>query len=99
MKVFLLCGSSGLVYDGLVYQGKTNHVNEELVGTYGVTGAIVVQLSQCLASHVHHKLYIDNYFTSLPVIRYFTAQGICYAGTVRQNRLMGCPLSAVNKKE
>ena len=49
---------------------------------YGVTGAIVVQVSQCLASQVHHKLYADNYFTSLPVIRYFTAQGICYAGTV-----------------
>ena len=99
VKVFLLCGSSGLVYDGMVYQGKTNHLNEELVGTYGVTGAIVVQLSQRLASQVHHKLYADNYFTSLPVIRHFTAQGICYAGTVQQNRLMGCPLSAINKKE
>lgn len=99
VKVFLLCGSSGLVYDGIVYQGKTNHLNEELVGTYGVTGAIVVQLSQRLASQVNHKLYADSYFTLLPVIRYFTAHGICYAGTVRQNRLMGCPLSAVNKKE
>jgi len=64
VKVFLLCGSSGLVYDGLVYQGKMNHLNEELVDTYGVTGAIVVQLSQRLASQVHHKLYADNYFTS-----------------------------------
>ena len=97
--MFLLCGSSGLVYGGLVYQGRTNHLNEEMVQSYGVTGAIVVQLSQRIPSQLNHKLYADHYFTSIPVIRYLSSQGICFAGTVRQNRLLGCPLSIMNKKE
>jgi hypothetical protein len=95
IKVFLLCGSSGLVYDGFIYQGRTNY----LVETYGVTGATVVQLSQRIPSHLNHKLYADNYFTSIPLIRYLSSQGICFAGTARQDRLLGCPLSKMNKKE
>jgi len=48
---------------------------------------------------MNHKLFADKYFTSIPVIRYLSSQGICYAGTVRQNRLMGCPLPPVKKKD
>jgi len=61
LKVFLLCGSSGLVYDGFVYQGKTNHLDEETVAEYGVTVAIVVHLCQRVPEQLNHKLFADNY--------------------------------------
>lgn len=99
IKVSLLCGSSGKIYDGIVYQGRTNHLNEEMVGKYGITGATVIQLSERIPDHLNHKLYCDNYFTSIPVIRYLSARSICFAGTVRQNRLQGCPLSTMKKTE
>lgn len=99
IKVFLLCGASGLVYDGIVYQGKTTPLKADYVDEYGITGAIVVQLSDRVAPQLNHKLFADNYFTSIALIRYLSSQGIWYAGTITTNRLMQCPLSNLKKSE
>jgi len=97
VKVFLLCRSSGLVYDGIVYQGKRTGLCEENVTKYGSTGALVVQLSQSIPANRNHKLFADNYFTSIPLIRYLSQIGVCYAGTVRPNRLLGCPVTLTKR--
>ena len=99
IKVFLLCGASGLVYDGIVYQGKTTPLNVDSVDKYGVTGAIVIQLSGRVPPQLNHRLFADNYFTSIALIRYLSNQGILYAGIIRTDRLMQCPLSNLKKSE
>ena len=83
IKVFLLCDASGLVYDGIVYQGKTTPLNVDHVDKYGVTGAIVIQLSNRVPPQLNHKPFADNYFTSIALIWYLSSQIVWYAGTIR----------------
>lgn len=69
VKIFFLCGSSGLTYDFIVYQGSTTELRPEYKKDFGVTGALVLQLAERIPADVGHKLFYDNYFTSLPVLR------------------------------
>ncbi|XP_070389530.1 piggyBac transposable element-derived protein 3-like [Dermacentor albipictus] len=92
IKIFMLCGESGLVYDFLPYQGSTTKIEDDVKQRYGVTGAIVLHLSDRIPSGVGHKLFFDNYFTSLPLLREMLRKKIFAAGTVRSNRCEKCPL-------
>jgi len=56
-------------------------------------------LSQRVPEQLNHKLYADNYFTSVPLIRYLSSKGVCHAGTVRSNRVLGCQLPNNKKSE
>ncbi|XP_046394005.1 piggyBac transposable element-derived protein 3-like [Ischnura elegans] len=52
IKIFFLCGKSGLAYDFLIYQGSTTEINPSVQKMYGL-GPIVVNLgvscvSQCV---------------------------------------------------
>ncbi|CAG0903911.1 unnamed protein product [Cyprideis torosa] len=40
-------------------------------------------------------IYTDNLFTSYPLMKAFKSEGIGSTGTMRQNRLKGCPLKSV----
>lgn len=44
------------------------------------------------ASNVGHKLFFDNWFTTLDLLIYLKKRGILSCGIVRANRLQGCPL-------
>lgn len=94
IKIFMLCGESGLVYDFLPYQGSTTKIEDHIKQQYGVTGAIVLRLADRIPSGVGHKLFFDNYFTSLPLLREMLGKKIFAAGTVRSNRCEKCPLKA-----
>lgn len=96
VKAYLLCGESGLVYDFIVYQGKTTPLKPELTKNFGVTGAVVLQLSERITNNENYKLYADNFFTSIDIIRHLLQKGIFYSGTIRKNRMRKCPL--VTKK-
>lgn len=63
IKLFLLCGVNGIVYNFLLYQGHMAEVSEELRKKFGLGGAVVLVLSQHLKSNCHY-LTMDNYFTS-----------------------------------
>ncbi|XP_040064051.1 piggyBac transposable element-derived protein 2-like [Ixodes scapularis] len=92
VKIFMLCGESGLIYDFLPYQGSTTSLAENLKCNFGITGAIVLQLAQRIPSGLGHKLFFDNYFTSVPLLREMLKKKIFAAGTVRSNRCEKCPL-------
>ncbi|XP_040072993.1 piggyBac transposable element-derived protein 2-like [Ixodes scapularis] len=92
VKIFMLCGESGLIYDFLPYQGSTTSLAEDLKCNFGITGAIVLQLAQRIPSGLGHKLFFDNYFTSVPLLREMLKKKIFAAGTVRSNRCEKCPL-------
>ncbi|KAH8034121.1 hypothetical protein HPB51_020138 [Rhipicephalus microplus] len=92
VKIFMLCGESGIVYSSLPYQGSTTRLDESLKQQYGVTGAIVSQLAHRIPCDKGHKLFFDNYFTSLPLLRMLLDKKIFAAGTIRVNRCQKCPL-------
>ncbi|KAM7298436.1 piggyBac transposable element-derived protein 2-like [Ixodes scapularis] len=92
VKIFMLCGESGLIYDFLPYQGSTTSLAEDLKCNFGITGAIVLHLAQRIPSGLGHKLFFDNYFTSVPLLREMLKKKIFAAGIVRSNRCEKCPL-------
>ena len=39
-----------------------------------------------------HKVFFDNWFTTLPLLLYLKSKGILAVGTIRANCLQHCPL-------
>nr|XP_037291023.1 piggyBac transposable element-derived protein 3-like [Rhipicephalus microplus] len=100
IKVFALCGSSGLLYDFAIYQGE-NTIPADLKKEYGLCSGVVFHLSKRISYGCNYQLYFDNYFTSVPLLRQLREHRILAAGTVRKNRLGKCPLESkkvMNKK-
>lgn len=87
IKVFVLCGKSGIPYDFIVYQGSTTPLDNEMVKKIGFSSAIVLHLAQRIPANViGRKLYFDNYFSSYAVFEALLERKIFSAGTVRLNR-------------
>ena len=86
-KMWGRAGVSGFLYD---FDLHTGAADKSLVSELGVTGDLVMQLASTLPSEENHKLFADNYFTSIPVVEELQSRGIQYLGTVRGNRLKGC---------
>lgn len=84
-KVFTRCGASGMIYDFEVYFGKGTEQNSKL----GVTGDLVIRLCEMLPRNKNFKVYFDNFFTSLPLLKVLKREGILALGTIRSNRLGG----------
>lgn len=89
IKVYLLCGASGLVHNAIIYEGKSTPLKEDLTKLYGIAGAVVIQLCEIIPSGQNYKLFADNFFTSVQIIKGLKEKQIFYAGTVRKNRLPG----------
>lgn len=94
-KVFVLCGISGYAYDFELYSGQENCAIDRLAHNepdLGASSNVVVRLSRCIENNVHHKLYFDNFYTSIPLEVYLEKRGIHCLGTVRRNRVPGVKL-------
>lgn len=91
-KIYLLCGSSGLVYDLLMYQEGNTEINEQEKQMYGFGGAVVLKLINDLVKPSQHYLYFDNFFTSFNLIHALDEMKIYATGTARTNRFVNPPL-------
>lgn len=49
-------------------------------------------MSSDLDKKKNYKIFADNFFTSLPLLKHLQERGIHFVGTVRANRLKGCDL-------
>ncbi|KAH8022767.1 hypothetical protein HPB51_005065 [Rhipicephalus microplus] len=58
----------------------------------GATGNIVLKLSQNIQPGLNHLLFCDNWFTPLKLFSSLSKKDVHCLGTVRANRLQGCPL-------
>ncbi|KAL0195343.1 hypothetical protein M9458_008915, partial [Cirrhinus mrigala] len=63
VKMYFLCGKSGLAYDFLIYQGATTELSEQSKKVLGHGASIVTHLCQRIQAP-NHKIYFDNYFTT-----------------------------------
>lgn len=55
----------------------------------GSSANVVVRLCREIPKNKNHKVYYDNYYTSLPLQVYLAEHGILSVGTVRRNRIPG----------
>lgn len=98
-KNWALCSSKGYMYGFDIYCGKDKDVNYEM----GLGADVVVGLLEQVSvpAHSGHKIYFDNFFTTLPLLKFLHENGYYAAGTVRENRLQKCPIKSSNilKKE
>ncbi|KAL1486515.1 hypothetical protein MTO96_046927 [Rhipicephalus appendiculatus] len=94
VKVYMLCGASGIIYDFLIYQGSTTCLNPDQKKEFGVTGALVLHFTSRIPDGLGHKMFFDNFFTYLPVIRELDKKKIYAVGTIRINRTQKCPLKS-----
>ncbi|XP_040286033.1 piggyBac transposable element-derived protein 4-like [Bufo bufo] len=98
VKLYKLCESgSGYTYAFRVYEGKDTQLSPSGCPTYmGINGKIVWDLISPLFRK-GYNLYLDNYYTSVPLFKHLYMEGTICCGTVRSNR-KGFPKSLVNTR-
>lgn len=90
-KNLVRAGASGYMYDFYIYSGK-NEAPVERYSHLQKSAQVVAKLCEHLPTHKHHKLFFDNWFTTLDLIQYLKKNGILAVGTIRANRTAGCPV-------
>lgn len=85
-KLYVLCGVSGYAYNFEIYTGQEEAMlpDEPLLGA---TGNVVIRLTRSIPRSLGHKLFFDNYYTSVPLLVHLEKEGIHTSGTIRFNRL------------
>ncbi|XP_070390691.1 piggyBac transposable element-derived protein 3-like [Dermacentor albipictus] len=93
VKVFLRCSADGLARDLELYQGKGTGVSAQHAHL-GLGGSVVMRLVEAMPKGKNLKCFMDNYFTSVPLILQLKEMGILASGTIRANRLLKCCLKS-----
>lgn len=75
-----------------IYQGKKNDLevaedadSDDVVAQWGLGEKVVCDMVDDLHGK-HHQVYMDNYFTSIPLMEYLKVNGVDACGTIRSNR-------------
>ena len=89
IKVFARAGATGFCYDFEIYVGKGTVASESGIG---ISGDVVLRLTEGLPVGENYKVFMDNWFTSYQLIVELKKKGLLSVGTVRQNRIPGCVL-------
>ncbi|KAJ8381511.1 hypothetical protein SKAU_G00022890 [Synaphobranchus kaupii] len=76
-----------------IQSDSTKPLNQDnLVLIIGASGNIVLQLASIIPVNQSHKIFYDNWFTSVDLQVVLEKAKIHSVGTVRQNRLAGCTI-------
>lgn len=86
-KFFVLSDDEGFIYDIFPYVGKIDPVQNSDVPDLGPSSNAVLHLVQHIPFHKNHKLFFDNWFTSVPLVSYLASKGIWCCGTVQARRI------------
>ncbi|CAL9686005.1 unnamed protein product [Knipowitschia caucasica] len=87
-KMWGRAGQSGYLYDFDVCQGAVDP--HKVKSDVGASGDVVLKMTSTLPAGKNHKVFADNYFTSVPLVEHLKERGIYYIGTVRMNRVRNC---------
>ena len=93
-KIFARCSDSGIVHDFSVYCGSKTQLGKfENYPDVGFGGRVVLHLCDSLPDNKDFKVFFDNYFSSPELVLILkNTHGIHSVGTIRTNRMKGCPL-------
>lgn len=101
IKLYALCGSSGLLYDFILYQGPTTEINSLHQQVFGQSAAVVIKLTERI-TNPNHQLYFDNYFSNYQLLQWLQNRYIYASCTARADRFAKPPLLSdkqIAKKE
>ncbi|XP_049943210.1 piggyBac transposable element-derived protein 2-like [Schistocerca serialis cubense] len=76
------------MYDFEIYVGKNTCSDRGL----GLSGDIVLALTETLPEKQHFKVFADSWFSSIPLAIGLKERGIEFCGTIRADRMAKCPL-------
>ncbi|XP_050295117.1 piggyBac transposable element-derived protein 2-like [Anthonomus grandis grandis] len=93
IKIFALCGSSGILYDFIIYQGSTTELDPQQLDVFRAGAAVVLKLSERI-SHPRVQLYFDNYFSNYNLLQYLRNRQIYTTCTARAERFKNPPFSS-----
>ncbi|XP_035742493.1 piggyBac transposable element-derived protein 3-like [Vespa mandarinia] len=91
-KAFLLCDSSGLIYNFEIYTGKV--IRDPELPNVGSSDNVVLRLAKIIPKQLFYKICFDNWFLTLPLVTELEKLGIQSVATVRSNRLKNCEFSS-----
>ena len=86
-----------MMYDFFIYEEKATINNGNDNTDYDdlqKSTQVAANLCQNLPSHKNHKLFFDNWFSTLEIMLYLKNKGILAVGTIRFNRLGGHSVSS-----
>lgn len=91
-KFFVMCGSNGFSYRFELYTGQENQDKYRLPSEPDLMASanVVVRLSRIIPENKNHRVFFDNYYTTIPLLTFMAKKGIHTLGTVRRNRLPNC---------
>lgn len=75
------------MYNFEIYTGQENNYRIEGEENLGASANIVVRLCRPVPKNIGHKVFCDNYFTTIPLALFLEQQGILCIGTIRRNRI------------
>lgn len=93
-KNLMLCSADGYCYAFDTYCGKSITPNARPLGS-----RVVLSLLEALPKPSDHNVFFDNFFTSHSLLVSLQKLGFRATGTIRENRLSGCPLPTKKKLE
>jgi hypothetical protein len=80
IKVYILCGKSGMPYDFFLYQSISTVLSLDNLKKFGFGASVVLHLVNRLNNG--HKLYYDNFFSSYQLLEVLKYKGINAAGPI-----------------
>ena len=84
-------------YDFEIYTGKSS--TPPIADELGVKGNTMLRLTSGLPPKVGHKVYFDNLFSSIPLLRHLQDKGIWCVSTIRANRMLGANKQLKSEKQ
>ena len=90
-KVWVRANENGYISQFEVYSGKVGTTTEKNLG------ARVVKTMTAILNGKNHRVFFDNYFSSLPLMRHLLQHQVYACGTVRQGRV-GLPKDFTSDK-
>ena len=85
------------MYDFQFYTGSGSG-SEDDDPNLGVGANVVTHLTTSLPANVSHKVYFDNYFSFVELLKYLATLKIWAVGTIRADRLKGAGKFLCDKK-
>ena len=96
-KLWSLADMDGYLYHCEVSQGKNQvFVDDSMPRYFGLGPSIVYQLTKPLHGK-HHQVFIDNYFSTVPLMEYLLHHQVYCCGTVPSDRKY-CPKNLKTEK-
>ncbi|KAJ8884236.1 hypothetical protein PR048_016093 [Dryococelus australis] len=91
IKMFAIADTSGMLYDFIIYTGKNTGIP---ACGLGISGDVVIKLTEHLPRNENFKVFCDNWFSSYKLFVALKQNGLLVTGTVRSNRLQGCQMKS-----